>query len=197
MKGKHAFNCALRLTSSASFFNYSAVLFLIIGSVAFSAKPSIAQSASDPFELSRTGDTKELKKLLRSKPEMVDTVSAEGYTLLILAAYHGHNETVAFLADKVSDIDRGSGYGTALMGAAVKGNTEVAEILLDNGANPNAQDAEGNTPLTFAAMFENEEMARLLVTRKADPTLKNKKGFSAADYAKTHQNTVLSILFDK
>lgn len=178
------------------FLHFSASFFIGLCFVAFPAKSVIAQSASDPFELARTGSAKELAALLEAHPALADTTNPEGYTLLILAAYHGHVETAALLAGEVKDIDQGSGYGTALMGAAVKGEVEVARVLLDHDADPNALDGQGNTPLTFAAMFQNEEMARLLIDHEADPTIKNKKGFSAADYAEVHKNTVLSILFD-
>ena len=182
--------------SRSRFLRFASAFIIGLCCVAFSAKSVIAQSASDPFELARTGSTNELASLIEARPALADTTNPDGYTLLILAAYHGHVETAALLAGAVKDIDQGSDYGTALMGAVVKGETAVAEVLLDHGANPDARDAQDNTPLTFAAMFQNEEMARLLMKRKADPTIKNNKGFSAADYAKVHKNTALTILFN-
>jgi ankyrin repeat protein len=38
---------------------------------------------------------------------------------------------------------------------------ELAELLLSRGADPNARDAEGNTPLYYAAVFCCVEVAEL------------------------------------
>ncbi len=150
----------------------------------------------DIFEIVRNGSAEDLSNLLKSKPEAANALDDNGYTPLLLAAYHGHKEMVEMLAPLVEDIDYNSSYGTALMGTSVKGHTEIAEILLNHGANPNALDADGTTPLIFAAMFQNEELALALLEAGADPNIKNQKGFSALDYAEMHKNTTLIIKFE-
>lgn len=56
---------------------------------------------------------------------------------------------------------------TALHVALSQGtqDTDIVELLLDHGANVNAQDANGNTPLFYAA--RNAELAKLLLARGA------------------------------
>jgi len=57
---------------------------------------------------------------------------------------------------------------TALHMAARRGNTEVAEALLDCGADLNARDKAGDTPLQRAKNCRKAGVAALLVSRGAD-----------------------------
>ena len=62
---------------------------------------------------------------------------AEGNSLLMLAAYHGHAQLVAELARRGADVDALNDRGQSpLAGAAFKGFTEVADALLAAGADP-------------------------------------------------------------
>ena len=49
-------------------------------------------------------------------------------------------------------------------------------MLLRYGANPNARDAFGNSPLHLAVMKESQRSVRLLEEYGADGTLENKDG---------------------
>lgn len=168
-----------------------AAVCLLVGTVHM----AVGQSGSPIFDLAREGDVEALENLLRAEPQAATLRDANGYSALILAAYHGHEAAVARLT-AFDDVNYVSSYGTALMGAAVKGHTEIAALLLEADADPNLADADGNTPLIYAAMFEHEALARLLLAQRADPSQKNKKGFSAVDYAERQSNTTLTILFD-
>jgi truncated hemoglobin YjbI len=58
---------------------------------------------------------------------------------------------------------------TALHMAARRGNVEVIEALLDEGADIEARDSMGDTPLRRAVNCNKVEAARLLLARGADP----------------------------
>lgn len=57
-----------------------------------------------------------------------------------------------------------------LVSAVWMGDFPAARELLDDGKNPNARDADGNTALMIAALRGDFAMARLLLTRGADAT---------------------------
>lgn len=65
----------------------------------------------------------------------------------------------------------------------VKNSIEVAQFLLSKGANINALNKYGNTPLHEAAYYGHYQYIKFLIESGADITIKNKKG-----------ETVLSIL---
>lgn len=71
-----------------------------------------------------------------------------------------------------------------LVGAAVNGRLKTATLLLDRGADINAVDAEGNTPLLHAVINEDVPMARLLLSRGADRRPCNAEGRSVASEAR-------------
>jgi hypothetical protein len=75
---------------------------------------------------------------------------------------------------------------TALMAAAPLASAEVVEVLLKAGANVNAKDSRGMTPLMFAVAADtpNLRVVRMLLDRGADRNLKSAIGESAIDWAK-------------
>lgn len=60
--------------------------------------------------------------------------------------------------------------------AALGGQAEAAAFLLDAGADPNARDRAGDTPLGAAAAGCHVAVIRLLLARGADPELRNARG---------------------
>jgi ankyrin repeat protein len=51
---------------------------------------------------------------------------------------------------------------TVLMLACAEGYKEIAELLIDRGAEVNAKDEDGNTALYFATLEEHEDIIELL-----------------------------------
>ncbi len=56
----------------------------------------------------------------------------------------------------------GSGKGSPLLVAANAGNKEIAELLIEKGADVNSADDDGSTSLDWAESEENKEVAALL-----------------------------------
>ena len=73
--------------------------------------------------------------------------------------------------------------------------TEIAELLLKNGANPNLRDNSGETPLHGAVMFHFIENVKLLFNYKADFNLCNNKGISPLHIADSVKDSEILTLF--
>lgn len=117
------------------------------------------------FEHARAGRTDALASLTASGLP-VDLTNARGDTLLILAAYHQHAETVEMLLSAGADVDRINDMGqTALSAAVFRGDSIIVTQLLDANANPmlGARSAP-----EIAEHFQLPEMAVLLEQRRSD-----------------------------
>ena len=74
---------------------------------------------------------------------------------------------------------------TALHMAARRGNVEVAGALLDCGADIEARDSVGETPLRRAVNCNKTEVAALLLSRGAEAHSKGSKGLTPLLAART------------
>jgi ankyrin repeat protein len=111
------------------------------------------------FDLARSGGTAELAdNVMAGLP--VNLTNAKGDTLLILAAYHNHVDTVIALLKQGADPNRVNDRGQSALSAAVfRQNAGTVQALLDAGADP-----AGGTPsaVDTAEFFKLPEMAALL-----------------------------------
>jgi ankyrin repeat protein len=101
---------------------------------------------------------------------------------------------VAFLVDKIADINGISKYGTPLMAAVYKRDVEIITILLENGADVNKADEKGTTALHYATMFNNVEIAEKLINAGAKANMKDSSGKTAYDHALAYKNQKLITL---
>ena len=129
------------------------------------------------FGYARGGYTRELAELLGMglPPNLRNE---KGDSLLMLASYHGHAETVRVLLDHGGDPELANDRGqTPLAAAAFKGDADVVRLLLERGAEIDARDQDsGATPLYNAASWGKLDVARLLVEKGADVNARNKSG---------------------
>ncbi|MFB9236446.1 ankyrin repeat domain-containing protein [Plantactinospora siamensis] len=111
------------------------------------------------FDLARAGDTAELTECVDAGLP-VNLTNAKGDTLLILAAYHAHPETVGALLARGADPSRTNDRGqTALAAAAFRSCAPAVAALLAAGADPD----HGNpSARATAAFFDLPEMTALL-----------------------------------
>ncbi len=97
--------------------------------------------AHQMFDLAREGRTERLAAYVDAGVP-VDLTDAAGNTLLMLAAYHGHPDTVAALAERGAEVNRlNDRRQSPLAGAVFKAEDEVASTLRQLGA-----DLEAGSP---------------------------------------------------
>ncbi|WP_370831165.1 ankyrin repeat domain-containing protein [Kocuria sediminis] len=111
------------------------------------------------FDMAREGRTEDLLPAVRAGVP-VNLTNGKGDTLLILAAYHQQEETVAALLEAGADPDRVNDNGqTALLSAVFRGNEAVVRALLEAGA---SQTAGAHSAADFARVFERADLLPVL-----------------------------------
>ncbi len=110
--------------------------------------------------------------------------------LLTFAVRHNAAETVEVLLAAGADVDiRSSGTKkTPLFQAAFDNRLKIARILVKHGADTNAVDMFGESPLREAILADNVEMVGLLLEAGCKPDHKNNGGKSISDIAREHGN---------
>ncbi len=115
----------------------------------------LVELAHQMFDLAREGETERLEAYVEAGVP-VDLTDASGNTLLMLAAYHGHPETVTMLAGRGADVNRLNDRGQSpLAGAVFKREGDVVSALLRGGADP---DAGTPSARETAQMFGQSEL---------------------------------------
>ena len=88
----------------------------------------------------------------------------EGVSIFDMAVTYDNKEMIKYLIEQGKDVNqttRKSGF-TALMAAACYGRVEIAQLLLECGANKDAKDIKGFTALDFARKMNKKSILILL-----------------------------------
>ncbi|KAF2968612.1 hypothetical protein GQX73_g4996 [Xylaria multiplex] len=137
----------------------------------------------------RKGEYEIVTLLLDQDRIDLEALDGRGNTALMIAASQNNDDIFELLLSRHEEImellltqDRiypqvntQDTYGrTALMHMAFaqSNNARMTSLLLDQGADPNIQDADGRTALGFAAFYGKENIAKLLLTQDGvDPDI--------------------------
>lgn len=128
------------------------------------------------FDASRAGNIPMLDAFIEARYDL-NTRDAQGYTGLILAAYHGHQAAVTRLLDAGADpCARDKRGNTALMGAIFKGELAIARRLVQADCAPDLANNAGQTASMYAALFQRTEILQALAAKGADLSLRDSMG---------------------
>lgn len=122
------------------------------------------------------GDRERVRELAGRDPGLLHQIG-QGGGLLTLAVRHEQIEMVLLLLDLGADVDERVmldqveqpvlSWGTPLWHAALQGNFVIAQLLLDRGADPNANVYASGWPLRNAWNHPDDAVKRLLLERGA------------------------------
>lgn len=161
-------------------------------------------------------DAAALRELLKGDPKLASARSKTGISAVLTAAYHRKKAALdALIAAKPQlDVFEAAALGdrarleavlkakpkligersrdgfTALHLACFFKHRDVAEFLLDHGADPDAvaDNPSGVTPLHSAAAARSNEIVSLLLESGADPNAQQSGGFTALHAAAMHRD---------
>lgn len=142
-----------------------------------------------------------LPRTVADASRVVNARDGNGATPVAWAVRLGDIRILKFLIANGADVNianfkRQTPLHLACMDADRKPHAEIARLLIEAGANVNAQDEELNTPLMIATRRGAESTVRLLLTGNADPWLVDNRSMTALMHAAAHdQQAVLNALF--
>ncbi len=140
----------------------------------------------DVHEAAAVGDVEKLQTLLAADSTLSRAVSSDGWPPLHLAAAFGGAPAVRILLEHGADVHQVSpAMRNQAMHAALALNSdpEIVQLLLAHGADINAAQMGGFTPLHSAASGGKSELVEVLLAAGADPAKKCDRGKTPADYA--------------
>ena len=158
--------------------------------------------AVDIHTAARAGDLDQISALVAQSPELVNARDGRGNTPLHLAVQELKLESVKRLLAAGADVKAQNALGAgALHFVAYAGSPErdtrsqraaMAALLIESGANVQAVDRRGMTPLHVAAVKGRDELLELLITAKADIKANDSGGRTPLHYAAmyNHKGTI-------
>jgi ankyrin repeat protein len=139
------------------------------------------------FEASAAGKFDVVAHLVFNHPDAINEYADDGFTALGLACYFGQFEVARYLVLKGAEVNLPSnnGFNVFPLHSAAAGNyTNIARMLIDNGAQVNVKQQAGSTPLHSAAQNGNLELLILMLEQGADVNVRMEGGKLPADLAR-------------
>ena len=139
------------------------------------------------FEAAAVGKFDTVAHLIYTHPDSINEYADDGFTPLGLACYFGQFEVARYLILKGADVNQPSNNGFHVFpihSAAAGDYTDIARILIENGAQVNVRQQAGATPLHSAAQNGNLELLIMLLENGAETNVRMEGGKMPADLAR-------------
>ena len=156
-----------------------------------------AEPELDVFTASAVGDVDRLVDLLDGEPSLATAYAADGFFPLGLAAYFGQPDAVRLLLERGADVGAVADNPMRIQAlhAAVAGRSlEAVRLLVGAGADVNAGQHGGWTPLMGAAAHGDAEIVEVLLAAGADPAAVNDEGANAVSLATSNGHSQVAAL---
>lgn len=128
----------------------------------------------DVFEASALGRTERVRDLLDADPALANAWAEDGFQPLGLASFFGQADAARLLVERGADVNSASRNTMKVMplhsAAAAQDpgvRYEIAQLLLEAGADPNARQQDEYTPLMAADQHGDDRLRELLVAHGA------------------------------
>ncbi|KAK6358107.1 hypothetical protein TWF730_007462 [Orbilia blumenaviensis] len=175
----------------------------------------------------QNGHTK-VAELLLDRAANLEAKIDNGWTPLLLAVHNRHERMVHLLLDRGANLEAKGDDGETPLVIAVKdraagvykkvdstlklnrhhkyvgGTKSVVKLLLSRGADPEAKDGNGHTPLVIATTNGDEEVVKYLLNRGADIKVKDNEdrellviAASAVDRGERERTSTMQLLLDR
>jgi uncharacterized protein len=135
----------------------------------------------DVFDAAALGRLDRLAEIVEADPEQANAWSSDGFTPVGLAAFFGQPEAVRYLVEHGADVHavaRNPMRVQPLHAATAARNVEAVRLLLEAGADPDAEQQEGWTPLMAARRHGDDEIVALLLAHGATDESGNRSSTS-------------------
>jgi ankyrin repeat protein len=147
------------------------------------------------FEAAALGRLDRLRELLDGDPSLTRAWAPDGHTPLGLAAFFSGPPAMQLLIARGADVRaaaRNAMKVEPIHAAVAARNIESVRLLLDAGADPNARQQVGYTPLMGAASAGRGDLVDLLLRHGADVAAVSEDGKTASDVAREHEHLDLA-----
>ncbi|MFC1794190.1 ankyrin repeat domain-containing protein [Planctomycetota bacterium] len=121
--------------------------------------------------------------LIENGSDMNGMTEPRKWTPLFYAARAGHKGVMKVLLDKGADVSPVGGVDGLLYWVCVHGDRDLAEILIQKGANVNSEaEGWGAAPSLYAVWNDQPDILKLLLDHSANPDAKDRHGWSLLHY---------------
>src|SRR3990167_3373352 len=143
------------------------------------------------IKMGGTSNTDDIKKaykelariIIDTKGVKLNTINKANQTAYKLARDNGWTDIVNLLKEKGANPEQGFDFDNRLIDAVQNNNDQLVQQLLGEGINPDNQNRNGYTALTWAAIRNNLTMVEALLAANADPNIQGNNGHTALIWA--------------
>jgi len=137
-------------------------------------------------EACATGLLQHLQMMIDHKKDIIEELSAHGFTALGIAVHFNKEDIVRYLLIHKADpnVSSQNGYQVYPLHAALSNNdSTISKMLIEAGAEVNIRQHGGLTPLHFAAQHGNIDLIIILLEQGADIRALSDTSETPADFA--------------